>query len=112
LEKKGDIRCRADLAISSREIKFDKLERKLNFTVHNIGAKESGKFTVSLYAGDRKIQDLSVENIDAPTDLLPKRKELSFENPPENGKLRIVIDPNNEIQEITKTNNEAAFSFE
>jgi hypothetical protein len=112
LEKKYDIRSCADLAISSREIKFDKLERKLNFTVHNIGAKESGKFTVSLYAGDRKIQDLSVENIDAPTDLLPKRKELSFENPPENGKLRIVIDPNNEIQEITKTNNEAAFSFE
>lgn len=109
LEKKDAIRMRPDLAVSSREIKINKNEGKLTFVVHNIGAKASGKFTLSLYDGNRKLQDMQVDGIEPPCDLFPRKRKLHFDNIPKSKKLRIVIDPENNIPEITKTNNEAVF---
>jgi CARDB protein len=105
LEKLDDIKQRPDLAISSREIKVDKKAGKINFVVHNIGAKPSGNFTVSLFDGDKKLQDIQVKNLEAPKDLFPKKKQLCFDNVHEGESLKIIIDPEHKIQEITKVNN-------
>ena len=109
-KKADDIRLRPDLALSPREVKWDKEKKEISFAVHNIGAKASGNFTISLFRGDKKVQDLSVENIDAPLDLFPRKKHLSFKDVENIENMRIVIDPDNKIEEITEENNRTAIS--
>jgi CARDB protein len=107
MEKLDDIRLRPDLAISIQDLKVEEKTAKINFTVHNIGAEKSGDFTVLLYdENSEKLQEIHVKQLDAPIALSPRKKQLYFKNIPMNsGTMKIVIDPENKIKEITKSNN-------
>jgi hypothetical protein len=107
-KKLDDVRGRPDLAMSHREISFDKDRKELSFCVHNIGSKPSGKFKAALFDGERKIQELEEESLEAPADLLPRKKTLCFKNVADIKNLKIVLDPENKVREITKENNSSA----
>ena len=94
-----------DLALAP----YDCVRQKtiLRVRVSNLGAAPSEKTTIRLYdAQDRRLDELKVPEIPAPVDFVEKSEWIFFENVPEKGKLRLVIDPRVRMKEIYKGNNE------
>jgi len=74
--------------------------------VHNIGSRPSPVSKAALMRGGQRIAEASIPAIAAPLDLLPRTAEVSFVVPDSvKGELRIVIDSDNEVAEITELNN-------
>lgn len=95
LERLGDIRSRADLALSHLDAKTVK--------VHNIGAGAAGNVRVVLRRGEKEIESRLIEKLTAPLDLYPRAVKVEL-NAMQPGDV-VVVDPNNAIAEIAEHNN-------
>ena len=106
-DKSLDYNKRPDLAIGNDDIKIE--GSKINVTVHNIGAVDSPQSSIVLETVDgKKISESQIPELKAPNDLIPKTKELTLTIPDgiDLKNLKLQIDPENKLIEITKVNNE------
>jgi|GEM_PF-1988636 len=76
-------------------------------TVHNLGNAEAENITVRLLDGETVLQETVIGRLQAPTDFIPRRISLTFDDVPASRNLKVIIDPVNEIREILKENNSA-----
>lgn len=99
----------ADLALSPQDIQFIPEYRRVDVTVHNIGAIPARSLEVALYEADRLVGRQLVPGVQAPDGLLPATVRVGFPFTPQSprGKFRAVVDAANGISEISKRNNEA-----
>ena len=99
----------ADLAVSPRDIEFIPEYRRVDVTVHNIGAIPARSVEVALYEADRVVGRQLVPGVQAPDALLPATVRVGFPFIPKSprGKFRAVVDAANGIPEISERNNEA-----
>lgn len=79
----------------------------VNATIHNLGNDKADNVHVRLLDGEKVIEDKIVSRLDAPTDFIAKRTNVSFNNIPFSKNLKIIIDPGGQIKEILKENNSA-----
>ncbi|MFC1737035.1 hypothetical protein ACFL1X_13040, partial [Candidatus Hydrogenedentota bacterium] len=103
-----------DLAMSPADIKYE--EGKLSVTVHNIGNKECGPFSVKVWQGKpgkgKLLATFKRDGLEAPHDLAPrvttetikwqKPTSATLENPVE---ITVELDPDDKYYEITERNN-------
>ncbi|MFC2076887.1 CARDB domain-containing protein, partial [candidate division KSB1 bacterium] len=96
-----------DPAIGEADLNYDRESGKLTVTVHNLGMRSTGAFTVRLSDSDRvTVAEQKIKNIEAPIDLIPRTQEIVFENVKAGTDYMINLDPENKIDEITDMNNE------
>jgi len=98
----------ADLAIDQGSIVAE--GKAIMATIHNLGNGKAENIRVRLLDGENVLQEKTIAQLDAPIDFVAKRTEVSFDNVPRSERLKIVVDPENTIQEILKENN-SAFVF-
>ncbi len=85
----------------------------LTVTVHNIGNEAVENLRVTIYDGTpaegKKIAEEVIPRLPAPTDLTPKTASVVVRWDPRGEKhlVSVVVDPDNELAEITETNNVA-----
>jgi len=105
-ERLDPIFGRPDLAIAAREVKLE--GAKLSGTVHNIGSADIKDAVIAVT--DRKGRTLarkSLGRLEAPLDLVPRRKTFSLRLPGAVRKgWRLVLDPDNTVKEIYEGNNQ------
>jgi len=78
----------------------------LKVRVSNVGAAESKKTALTIYDSQgKKIAEKTVKAIDAPLDYVEKSVWVEFTGVPSSGKLRIIVDEKNSLEEIFKGNN-------
>jgi subtilase family serine protease len=103
-----------DLALTDGDVEVRPFEPRagrtvtLLVTVHNIGSAPAEKVTVVLEEGDQRLDEEVIENLDAPNDLEPKVAELAIVWTPKLARthnLKLVVDPENAIDEINGSNN-------
>ncbi|HUS80805.1 MAG TPA: CARDB domain-containing protein, partial [Armatimonadota bacterium] len=96
---------RPDLALSAREpVPIE--GGVATVTVHNIGSVDAPECTAVLMTGDRRLGETRVPPIPAPLDLQPRTAEVSFELPRARvDDLRVIIDPEDQVPEVTELNN-------
>ncbi|MFC1509272.1 CARDB domain-containing protein [Candidatus Omnitrophota bacterium] len=109
IEKLDPIYGRADLAINAREIEL--VGDTVSGTLHNIGSSNAEGIVVALIDGEGNvIAQKTIDAIDAPLDLVPRRKNFSI---PLQGKpqsaVKLVVDPDNNVPEIYEGNNTVEF---
>ena len=99
----------ADLAVSPRDIQFVPEYRRVDVTVHNIGAIPARSLEVALYEADQVVGRQLVPGVQAPDALLPATVRVSFPFVPKSprGRFRAVVDVADGIPEISERNNEA-----
>ena len=99
----------ADLAVSPRDIQFHPEYRRVDVTVHNIGAIPARSIEVALYKSDELVGRQLVPAVQAPDALLPATVRVGFPFIPKSprGKFRAVVDGANGVLEISERNNEA-----
>ena len=95
LQALGDLRRRPDLALSQAD--------SGRVRVHNIGSVEAAEIRVTARRGDRELESRTIERLEAPLDLHPRRVAVSFEGA-RAGDV-IVVDPGDRIPEIAEHNN-------
>jgi len=95
-----------DLAIDPWDAVFQ--DGKIIVTIHNIGNKEAESIKVSLLDGEQTLQEKMISHLDAPTDFVAKRSQVTFEDVSFSRNLKIVIDSENDVREILEENNNAA----
>ncbi|MNY40259.1 hypothetical protein D3C86_1749890 [compost metagenome] len=66
----------ADVAISVRDISL--VQGRLTVKVHNVGSLAAKNITVELWSDKKKIAAGKIAQIDAPDDLVPRWKTISF----------------------------------
>ena len=94
-----------DLAIGKTDVKINK--NKIAVIVHNLGAVESPATKIALVDREGKvIAESNIPSIKAPDDLMPKTREIEFKIPGgiQTGGIKVIIDPENKLSEITKVN--------
>ena len=98
-----------DLAVSPSDIQFIPHYRRVDVTVHNIGALPGRSSEVVLYEGDRVVGRQILPNVQAPDALVPATVRVGFPFTPESprGRFRVVVDAAAGIAEISERNNEA-----
>ena len=101
-KKLDNLRARTDVAVSPFEMKFTP-GQPLNIKVHNIGAKEAKNVKVVLKRGGKVVAEKIISNLPAPLDLKPKIVIVTFKDVQANDE--VILDPENQIDEITKHNN-------
>ena len=97
---------RPDLGLDARDVKPS--AGAITVTVHNVGSVTSPASSVALVGADGKVvASAAVPAIEAPLDLRPKTATVSIAVPAGTTTKggRVVIDPQNALQEITKKNN-------
>ena len=100
-----------DLAVSRRDIRVE--GEKLLVTVHNIGGRAAGAFSVICQnpdaSGARELCRARLEGLPAPAGFEPVAREIELPLPAgaSLAKLRIALDPAGEVDEICESNNEA-----
>ena len=94
-----------DLALSTHEgATVD--GRRVSVIVHNIGSSPAPACKAVLVRGEDVVAEAAVPPIEAPLDLVPRTAKVSFVVPDEvRGRLRVVLDPDDEVAEITDSNN-------
>jgi subtilase family serine protease len=96
---------RPDLALSTHEGATIQGNR-VSVIVHNIGSRPSPVSKAALMRGGQRIAEASIPAIAAPLDLSPRTAKVSFVVPDAvKGKLRVVVDSDDEVAEITELNN-------
>ncbi len=109
LEKLDVPARRPDLAVHSRDVRFD--GESVRVTLHNIGAAAAGAFDVVLEAqkGEQwnALARVPVDGLPEITNLEPVRREIVFRGAAAQarGRCRIVIDPEERIDESYELNN-------
>lgn len=79
----------------------------VNATIHNLGNDKVENLRVRLLDGEKPIADRVINRLNAPTDFVAKRANVSFDNIPFSSNLKIIIDPDGQVREILKENNSA-----
>ena len=102
------IHTRADLAVAAREVAVD--GDALKATAHNLGSSPVANVEVAvLDANDKVVARKSLGRLDAPLDLVPRRKAFSLALPKGVRKgWRLVLDPSGRVPEIYEGNNTVA----
>jgi hypothetical protein len=104
LEELDDVRRRPDLAIGRSDVTVD--GSAVAVTVHNIGGSASEPTTVEVRAADATVVGVSrTPALDAPHDLNPSTAQVRVELKEGAKPACIVVDPADEIAEITEANN-------
>ena len=105
VEKLDSIFGRADLAIAAREVEIE--GREVKGMVHNLGSAEAPDLQIAVAdATGRVVVKKSLGKLEAPVDLLPRRKAFALQLP--QGKkegYRLLIDPDDRVSEIFEGNN-------
>ena len=98
-----------DFALSPRDIAFVAAYRRVDVTVHNIGALPARSFDLVLYHHDQETGRRVVPRIPAPESLLPSTLRLGFPLDPiaPHGRFRVVVDEAGRVSEIGENNNVA-----
>jgi hypothetical protein len=107
-EKGDDLRLRADLALSPRELKVG--GGTVRGIAHNIGSRDVESFEVALVDEKGAVRARkTLGRLEAPLDLTPRRMEFALEGLPADAKgWTLVLDPDERIPEIYEGNNRAA----
>ena len=107
VERLDPIFTRADLALAEREIRVD--GATISGTVHNIGSADVGDVVLAVVDDDgAEIARQSFGSLEAPLDLVPRRKDFSMSLPSSPGSdWTVVLDPDNAVPEIFEGNNSA-----
>ena len=106
---------RPDLAVAAAEVKKDLNAGHAIVLVHNVGLAPARDVLVRLV--DSKtgaaMDEQTIPRLDAPLDLNPRLARLQFPNvdTAPHGRLRVVVDPENAIDEADERNNTAEFAF-
>ncbi len=98
-----DIRERADLALSAREIV--RRDGGVEGIVHNIGSQEAPAVVALVNPYAETVQTLDFGTLAAPLDLYPKRITFRFEGVPNEKGWAVVLDAGNAVLEIYEGNN-------
>ena len=101
-----DYSKRPDLAIGNDDIKIN--GKKINVTVHNLGAVNSNPTIVALInSKGQDVAEVSLPEIASPKDLVPKTMEVVLNAPAEVdlNSLSVQVDPQEKLTEITRENN-------
>ena len=102
-----DSRLRCDLGVGRDDvIRYD---HGLNVRIHSLGAKPTPECTVALMDADGTVYKSAVlPPLPAPLDNWPRYRDVVFNlhNVPDLVGLRVVIDPEGKLEEITRSNNE------
>jgi hypothetical protein len=102
---------RVDVAMAPGDIGYE--NGVLTLDVHNLGNEAVQGLRVLVYDGPPAageiIADEILSNLKAPTDLIPRTATLGFEWRPADRKhlISVVLDPDDELAEITERNNVA-----
>lgn len=98
-----------DVGVSSADIGYE--SGVLTVDVHNLGNEPVQDLRVLIYDGPPAAGELIAEqviaNLKAPVELIPRTATLGFEWLPEDRRhvISVVLDPDNELAEITESNN-------
>ncbi|MBN1294566.1 MAG: hypothetical protein JXB48_22195 [Candidatus Latescibacteria bacterium] len=74
--------------------------------IHNLGNGAADNIVVRLLDGEKTVQE-KIIRLDAPVDFTAQRTTVTFSNVIRSRNLKVVIDPDNTIQEILEENNRA-----
>lgn len=114
-EETPDPGPRPDLAVASREIETDLNAGHATVTVHNVGLAPAESVTVRLVdaKSGAKMDERIIDRIGAPLDLKPRTARLQFFNvdTAPHGRVRVLVDPEEKIDECDERNNAAEFAF-
>lgn len=98
----------ADAALSAHDISMPDRET-VAVKIHNIGNLTAKNITVELWAGDEKLGLQTIGRIDAPNDLVPRVKVLTFKFPGRKLPKGIRVQASITAPEISTLNNKAAY---
>jgi len=107
--------ARPDLAVSEVEVKTDLNAGHASIAIHNLGLAAAENVVVRLV--DAKtgavMAERTVATIEAPHDLEPRKVNMEFVNvdTAPHGRVRVLVDPDNRIDETDEHNNTAEFAF-
>ncbi len=103
-----------DLAITARDLAFVPEYRRIDVTVHNVGALPARSFEVVLYRDGQEAGRQSVPHIPAPTGLVPATVRVGFEVEPtaDRARFKAVIDERGAVAELAERNNVAEVVLE
>jgi hypothetical protein len=105
-EELEPITSRPDLALGPDDVRYE--EGKLTITVHNLGAAPSPRTTLQVQDAKGKVlAEADVPPIEVPLDLKPRRVEVEV-RAKLTGEWRVVLDPKDEVREVTAANNAAS----
>lgn len=93
----------ADLALDTDETLYK--NGSVITIVHNLGNRRAENIVVRLLDGENTLQEKVIDYLDAPVDFIAKRKEIVFTKVSPTRNLKVVIDPENKINEILLENN-------
>ena len=107
--------ARPDLAVSAAEIETDLNAGHATVVVHNLGLAPARGIRVLLQDAKTEAQmdEKRIDLLSAPLDLEPRVARLQFFNvdTAPHGRVRVVVDPGNDIDETDEHNNSAEFAF-
>jgi hypothetical protein len=99
-----------DAAVSALDAEWPE-GRPLQVRVHNIGRKPAENVLVRVRRGTAVLGEQRVDHIDAPLDLKPRVKVVSFPNlPVAGGSVTVEIDPDGKVADMNRHNNRIAVS--
>jgi len=93
-----------DLAIDPWDANRD--GTTVTVVVHNLGNGAAENVVVRLLHGDEIMGEKTISRLDPPVDFVPKRTSVRFDSVTASRNLRVVVDPENGIEEILEENNE------
>jgi len=106
---------RPDLAISRAEVKTDRNAGHASIVVHNLGLAPAKNVVVRLVDArtGALMAEQTVPALEAPLDLRPRAVALEFVNvdTAPHGRVRVLLDPDRQIDETDEHNNSAEFAF-
>lgn len=107
--------AKADLALSGEDILVKKIPGTelydIQGCIHNVGNHRAVNSKVMLYIDNRAEDSISLALLDAPDNLQPQMKKVSFLWKPFTGKHSVRLRVDNDQPEITHLNNEASINF-
>jgi len=106
VEEREDSRLRYDLGLGRDDIR--RYDHGLNVRIHSLGSRPTPECTVALMDQQGNIlKSALLPPLPAPIDNWPRYRDVVFNlhNVPELVGLRVVIDPEGKLHEITRDNN-------
>lgn len=105
LEELDDVRARPDLAIGPGDMIIE--DGAVVVTVHNIGGSASPRSRIEVRSSNAELLAVApIPPLEPPHDLKPKTAKVQIQLDSDANPAMIVVDPANEIAEITEANNE------
>ena len=106
LEELDDMRTRPDLAVAPDDVAIE--DGAIVVTVHNIGGSASAPGRIEVRSADARVLGVAqIPSLEPPRDLQPKTAKVRVPLDSDAKPATIVLDPANEIAEITEANNTA-----